>query len=80
MSKKLGILLYFAFLAAAIVMIFALVFGLGYLLITGEEPFTLAHLSGSLFFIILAGIFWVCGLAAKHFLTDVKSPPPGHNT
>jgi len=80
MRNKLLIALYFLFTGGAVVVIFALVAGLIYLIATGEEPFTWELLSGSLFFIILAIIFWVCGQVARHFLADGngegKAPPP----
>ncbi|SDK65877.1 hypothetical protein [Billgrantia gudaonensis] len=83
MRNKLAIALYFLFSGGAIVMIFALVAGLAFLIVTREEAFTWDLASGSLFFIILAAIFWVCGQVAKHFLTDGNgdgsaAPPDGN--
>ncbi|WP_163559661.1 hypothetical protein [Halomonas sp. NO4] len=75
MRNKLGIALYFLFSGGAIVVIFALLAGLAYLVVAREEAFTWDLASGSLFFIILAAIFWVCGQAAKHLLTDGNASP-----
>jgi hypothetical protein len=79
MLNKIGIALYFLFLAAAIVVIFALVAGLVYLIAIDRQPLSWNLISGSLFFIILAGIFWVCGQAARHLLVDGGSSPPDRN-
>lgn len=68
MLNKLGVILYFLFWAAAIVVIFALMAGLFYLIAIDQLPISWNLVSGSLFFIILAGIFWVCAQAARHFL------------
>ena len=79
MRNKLGIILYFLFSAGAIVVMFALGAGLVYLLVFDGYPLSWNLLSGSLFFVILAAIFWILGQAAKHFLTDAgpSSPPNG---
>ncbi|RCV86528.1 hypothetical protein [Billgrantia montanilacus] len=76
MLNKLGIALYFLCWAAAIVVIFALVAGLSYLIAIEQQPFSWDIVSGSMFFIILAGIFWVCAQVAKHCLTDRSAAPP----
>jgi hypothetical protein len=75
MLNKLGIALHFLCLGAAIVVIFALVAGLVFLIAIGEQPLSWELVSGSLFFIILAGIFWVCGQAAWYLLTDGGASP-----
>ena len=79
MLNKLGIALYFLCWAAAIVVIFALLAGLFYLIAIDQMPISWNLVSGSLFFIILAGIFWVCAQAARHYLTDADESPPDRN-
>lgn len=76
MLNKLGVALYFLFWAAAIVVLFALMAGLVYLIAIDQQPISWNLVSGSLFFIILAGIFWVCAQVARHCLTDGSSAPP----
>ncbi|MCG6658759.1 hypothetical protein HOP52_13445 [Halomonas campisalis] len=79
MRNKIGIILYFLFVAGAVVVMFALVAGLIYLIAVDRQPISWNLVSGSLFFIILAGIFWVCGQAARHFLTNGGESPPNGN-
>lgn len=76
MLNKLGIALYFLFWAAAIVVVFALVAGLFYLVAIDQYPLSWNFVSGSLFFIILATIFWVCAQVSRHYLMERESPPP----
>ncbi|QTF91643.1 hypothetical protein [Halomonas sp. BM-2019] len=79
MLNKLGVALYFLFLAGAIVVIFALVAGLAYLILVDQQPISWNLISGSLFFVILAGIFWVCAQAARYWLLDGSSSPSDRN-
>ncbi len=79
MLNKLGVALYFLFWAAAIVVIFALVAGLFYLIAIDQMPISWNLVSGSLFFVILAVIFWVCAQASRHYLTDDGTSPPDRN-
>ena len=76
MLNKLGIALYFLFWAAAIVVLFALGAGLFYLFVIDQYPLSWDFVSGSLFFIILAVIFWICAQASMHYLTEGGSSPP----
>jgi hypothetical protein len=75
MLNKIGKALYFLFSAGAIVLIFALVAGLVYLVAFDVYPLSWNLLSGSLFFIILAGIFWVCAQVSWFLLTDEDTSP-----
>ncbi|MBA2779657.1 hypothetical protein [Billgrantia kenyensis] len=79
MLNKLGIALYFLFWAAAIVVMFALVAGLFYLVAIDQYPISWNLVSGSLFFIILAVIFWVCAQVSRYYLAEAGSPPPDSN-
>ncbi|EWH03796.1 hypothetical protein [Halomonas sp. BC04] len=79
MLNKLGVILYFLFWAAAIVVIFALVAGLFYLIAIDQMPISWNLVSGSLFFVILAFIFWVCAQVSRHYLTDDGASPPDTN-
>ncbi|AMD00765.1 MULTISPECIES: hypothetical protein [Halomonas] len=79
MLNKLGIALYFLFWAAAIVVIFALVAGLFYLIAIDQMPISWNLVSGSLFFVILAVIFWVCAQASRHYLTNGEASTPDRN-
>ncbi|MCC5881054.1 MAG: hypothetical protein JJU25_00250 [Halomonas sp.] len=79
MLNKLGVALYFLFWAAAIVVIFALAAGLFYLVAIDQYPISWNLVSGSLFFIILAVIFWVCAQVSRYYLTHQSTSPPDSN-